>query len=176
MSGNSFCNQYNCYVQNKDVQNTWFVILLLTQNVLTKGLNVDNVLLRRCSSRLSSSTCFYNVKGQSVWSAAFWFIIYVPLNLVKNKTSYLYKTHLNRKYKCWSFRCSYSIACRRCSKRLEICLDVGLAVAGGFEGFASIYIPWNCPGKDANKLSVQLTAWYRQAKSHFLSQCLSWSV
>ena len=34
-------------------------------------------------------------------------MLYIPLNL-------LYKSHL-RQENCWSFRCSWSIACRRCS-------------------------------------------------------------
>ena len=31
-----------------------------------------------------------------------------------------YKTHLSRQWTCWSFRCSWSIVCRRCSNYIFI--------------------------------------------------------
>ena len=38
---------------------------------------------------------------------------YIPSNL-------LYKTHLSRRQNCWPLRCSWSIACRRCSNYIFI--------------------------------------------------------
>ena len=35
-------------------------------------------------------------------------------------SSLLYKTHLSRQLNCWSLRCSWSIACRRCSNYIFI--------------------------------------------------------
>ena len=35
-------------------------------------------------------------------------------------SSLQYKTHFSRQYNCWSLRCSWSIACRRCSNYIFI--------------------------------------------------------
>ena len=48
--------------------------------------------------------------------------LYVPSNLS-------YKTHLRRQQNCWSLRCSWSIACRRCSTYILI-----LDLIPGFNG------------------------------------------
>ena len=49
----------------------------------------------------------------------------------------LYKAHFSRQLNCWSLRCSWSIACRRCSNYIFI-----LNLIPGFNGL----------GKDSNKM------------------------
>ena len=54
------------------------------------------------------------------------------LSIVKFKlpSSVKYKPHLNKQFNCWSLRCSWSIACRRCSNYIFI-----LNLTPGFNGF-----------------------------------------
>ena len=66
-----------------------------------------------------------------------WYFLYycwklwnVLVNLLNWLISLEYKTHRSRQWNCWSLRCSWSIACRRCSNYIFI-----LDLTSGFKGF-----------------------------------------
>ena len=80
-------------------------------------------LLQSCAKpSIWSYTCFWHH-----WSHKYMYM-YLPSDL-------LYKMHLSRQYNCWLLKCSWSIACRRCSNYIFI-----LNVTLGFNGLGR----YNC--------------------------------
>ena len=64
-------------------------------------------------------------KDQYRGNASFWW----RHNKLDLPSSLWYKTHFNRQLNCWSLRCSWSIACQRCSNYIFI-----LNLIPGFNG------------------------------------------
>ena len=61
------------------------------------------------------------------WSS---YCVFITWRTILNiPSSLLYKSHFSRQLKCWSLRCSWSIACRRCSNYIFI-----LSLTPGFNG------------------------------------------
>ena len=54
-----------------------------------------------------------------------------PSRLLHIPSSLSYKSHFSRQLNCWSLRCSWSIACRRCSNYIFI-----LNLTSGFNGLS----------------------------------------
>ena len=59
--------------------------------------------------RGDSKSCYWN-----------WNINDVQNNEITHTPNLWYKPHLSRPYNCWSIRCGWSIACRRCSNYIYI--------------------------------------------------------
>ena len=69
-------------------------------------------LWRHCSAKVKDETITGHVDPMDMqhWLSYLW----------KLPSSLLYKPHLSRQLNCWSLRCSWSIACRRCSNYIFI--------------------------------------------------------
>ena len=70
---------------------------------------------------IETSVCIFSwcVGNVFIWICSYidsWLYFVTILYTVKSQ----YKTHFTRQLKCWSLRCSWSIACRRCSNYVFI--------------------------------------------------------
>ena len=74
----------------------------------------DKYDLNYVSSHLNIYKATFLFDSWALWPPEIWHSIFMT-NQVSQYVLWDHKTHFSRQLNCWSLRCSWSIACRRCS-------------------------------------------------------------
>ena len=87
-----------------------------------------------------------------------------------NPPNLWYKTHLSWQYNCWSLRCNWSVACRRCSNYIFI-----LNLTRGFKGLAkgNCKMRWqSLKFSDLVRLILEILRYMLCSISLFCNECI----